>query len=102
MRRPYVGFWSWLLIAENGQAFSTRERFTPNSYWKVCTQNYFRSIIESLLRRETAFSSESASRRRDPLKPDLIGVLSALLRGEVQIVGGVLELCSCGAADGQA
>ena len=32
------------------------------------------------------------SRRRDLQKPDLIEVLSALLRGEAQIVGGVLEL----------
>ena len=31
------------------------------------------------------------SRRQDLQKPDLIGVLSALLRGEAQIVGGVLE-----------
>ena len=32
------------------------------------------------------------SRQRDLQKPDLIEVLSALLRGEAQIVGGVLEL----------
>ena len=32
------------------------------------------------------------SRRRDLQKLDLIEVLSALLRGEAQIVGGVLEL----------
>ena len=37
------------------------------------------------------------------MKPDLIEVLSALLRGEAQIVGGVLELAYCRAAgDGQA
>ena len=43
------------------------------------------------------------SRQRDLQKPDLIEVLSALLRGEVQIVGGVLELAYYRAAgDGQA
>ena len=31
-------------------------------------------------------------RQRDLQKPDLIEVLSALLLGEAQIVGGVLEL----------
>ena len=36
------------------------------------------------LRRETAFSPESVA--------DLIEVLPAILRGEAQIVGGVLEL----------
>ena len=39
----------------------------------------------------------------DLRKPDLIEVLSALLRGEAQIVGGVLELAYYSAAgDGQA
>ena len=43
------------------------------------------------------------SRRRDLQKPNLIEVLSALLRGEAQIVGGVLELAYYRAAgDGQA
>ena len=43
------------------------------------------------------------SRRRDLRKPDLIEVLSALLRGEAHIVGGVLELAYYRAAgDGQA
>ena len=42
------------------------------------------------MRSETAFSV--LSRRRVLQKPDLIEVLSALLRGEAQIVGGVLEL----------
>ena len=43
------------------------------------------------------------SRRRDLQKPDLIEVLSAILRGEAQIVGGVLELAYYRAAgDGQA
>ena len=42
------------------------------------------------------------SRRRDLQKPDLIEVLSALLRGEAQIVGGVLELAYYRASgDGQ-
>ena len=37
------------------------------------------------------------------MKPDLIEILSALLRGEAQIVGGVLELAYCRAAgDGPA
>ena len=43
------------------------------------------------------------SRRRDFQKPDLIEVLSALLRREVQTVGGVLELvCYWATGDGQA
>ena len=43
------------------------------------------------------------SRRRDFQKPDLIDVLFALLQGEAQILGGVLELAYCRAAgDGQA
>ena len=43
------------------------------------------------------------SRRRDLQKPDLIEVLSALLRGEAQIVVGVLELAYYrSAGDGQA
>ena len=43
------------------------------------------------------------SRRRDLQKLDLIEVLSALLRREAQIVGGVLELADYRAAgDGQA
>ena len=43
------------------------------------------------------------SRRRDLQKPDLTEVLSATLRGEAQIVGGVLELAYYRAAgDGQA
>ena len=43
------------------------------------------------------------SRRRDLQKLDLIEVLSALLRGEAQIVGGVSELAYYRAAgDGQA
>ena len=56
------------------------------------------------MRRETAFSPDSVlSRRRDLQKPDLIDVLSALLRGEAQIVGGVLELAYYRAAgNGQA
>ena len=42
-------------------------------------------------------------RRRDLQKLDLIEVLSALLLGEAQIVGGVLELAYYRAAgDGQA
>ena len=36
------------------------------------------------------------SRRRDLQKLDLMGVLSALLRGETQIVGGALELAYLG------
>ena len=43
--------------------------------------------------------------RRDLHKPDLVEVLSALLRGEARIVGGVLELAYYRAAgdrrDGQ-
>ena len=43
------------------------------------------------------------SRRQELKKPNIIEVLSALLRGEAQIVGGVLELAYCKAAgDGQA
>ena len=43
------------------------------------------------------------SRQRDLQKPDLIEVLSALLRREVQTVGGVLELvCYWAAGDRQA
>ena len=43
------------------------------------------------------------SLRLDLQKPDLIEVFSTLLRGEAQIVGGVLELAYCRAtADGQA
>ena len=43
------------------------------------------------------------SRGRDLQKPDLIEVLSALLRGEAQIVGGVLEQAYYRAVgDGQA
>ena len=38
------------------------------------------------------------SRRWDLQKPDLTEVLSALLRGEAQIVGGVLELANYRAA----
>ena len=34
-------------------------------------------------------------RRRDLQKLDLMEVLSTLLRGEAQIVGGVLELAYC-------
>ena len=53
------------------------------------------------MRRETAFSV--LSRQRDLQKPDLTEVLSALLRGEAQIVGGVFELAYYRAAgDGQA
>ena len=52
------------------------------------------------MRSETAFSV--LSRRRDLQKPDLTEVLSSLLRGEAQIVGGVLELAYYRAAgDGQ-
>ena len=52
------------------------------------------------MRSETAFAV--LSWRRDLQKPDLIEVLSALLRGEAQIVGGVLELAYYRAAgDGQ-
>ena len=52
------------------------------------------------LRRETAFSP---SRRRELQKLDLTEVLSALLRVEEQIVGGVLELADYWAAgDAQA
>ena len=52
------------------------------------------------MRRETAFSP---SRRRELQKLDLTEVLSALLRVEEQIVGGVLELADYWAAgDAQA
>ena len=37
-------------------------------------------------------ASDDTSDRTQIQKPDLIEVLSALLRGEAQIVGGVLEL----------
>ena len=40
---------------------------------------------------ETAFSPESAAGSSEA---GFTEVLSALLRGEAQIVGGVLELCS--------
>ena len=46
------------------------------------------------MRSETAFSV--LSRRRVLQKPDLIEVLSALLRGEAQIVGGFLEVQEMG------
>ena len=52
------------------------------------------------MRRETTFSPGSAA---GSTVLDLIEVLSALLRGEAQIVGGVLELAYYRAAgDGQA
>ena len=53
------------------------------------------------MRRETAFNPESAA---GSLELDFIKVLSALLRGEAQIVGGVLELLAYyrAAGDGRA